>query len=387
MKTLKQIWNKTPQVIFYFLTFVMFFIAASSRLLFNGMIFEFDYHLYQPDGAVYTYMTLKFAGFSHIEAAREVIAWYSINGEPGTRLTLSFFSPETNPGVWSLGSTRVIYPILSIPFVLFLGIPGMLVVPVGALLVLLILITRLSIKLGNPFVGLGIVFLLTVSPTITRWYVANITDGLLATVVAAAGYLLVRGSRNDKFFLFFLALVIVVGSFVRFSAPFWLAFAVVYWWINKRTAVFIFATSMIAVAPTLLAKPDPGSIVAGADGGVVEKLLYFPVSALRVLFIEFAQLAALDRPLLSILLTAICLSITKASALSSRLFITMGFAGWFIGALNGVLGVNFRYQLPLLFFAAWVILDRLKISGDGPFGKGLNVMRNEPQKKLNSNNE
>ena len=99
--------SRTPAFWLYLSTLILFTITVLSRLLFNGMIFDFDYHLYQPDGAVYTYMALKFAGMSHIEAAREVIAWYSIHAEPGTSLGLDFFSPETNPGVWSLGSTRV----------------------------------------------------------------------------------------------------------------------------------------------------------------------------------------------------------------------------------------------------------------------------------------
>jgi hypothetical protein len=48
-------------------------ITISSRLLFNGDVFDFDFHLYQPDGAVYTYLTLRWLGNSHISAAEQVI--------------------------------------------------------------------------------------------------------------------------------------------------------------------------------------------------------------------------------------------------------------------------------------------------------------------------
>jgi hypothetical protein len=30
---------------------------------------------------------------------------------------------------------------------------------------------------------------------------------------------------------------------------------------------------------------------------------------------------------------------------------------WFTGAINGVIGVNFRYQLPIIPFAIWVVAE------------------------------
>lgn len=347
------------QSIFLYSTiFGLFAISVASRILFNGMIFDFDYHLYQPDGAVYTYMALKYAGFSHVSAAQQVIDWYAIYAEPGTSLSLSFFSPETNPGVWSLGGTRVFYPLLSTPFVYMFGIEGMLVIPILSFFLLLIVVMRISQYVENQFVGLGLIFLITTSPTISRWYVANITDGVLATIFAVA--LLVALKYPHQKALIPLSLLIAAGSATRFSAPFWIALAIIYWTRDRRTSLILFFVTIICVIPTLAARPDSGSIVAGAEGGVIAKILYFPVSALRILFIEFAQLAAVDRSLLVALLAAIITSLWHLKDQSSQLFLLMGMAGWFIGALNGVLGVNFRYQLPLIVFACWVILNHLK---------------------------
>lgn len=353
--------------------FAIFLVTVLSRLLFNGMIFDFDYHLYQPDGSIYTYMALKYAGLSHLSAAQEVIGWYSQNAEPGTSLSLGFFSPETNPGVWSLGSTRVVYPLLSAPFVMIIGIPGMLVIPIVSFFLLLFIIFRIGITLNNVPVATVIIFILTISPTITRWYVANITDGLLATMFAITVYALhkLQGSK----LLITLVLLIVVSSFVRFSTPYWYALALFLWITHSRKAsILVFFVSSLSVIPTLLARPDSGSIVAGAQGGLLEKLIYFPVSATKVLFVEIAQLAAVDRALLFFLLTALLASVIKFNSQSSQLFLLMALAGWFIGALNGVLGVNFRYQLPIIVFGAWTLLEKIQITTNWSGRHILNIM-------------
>jgi hypothetical protein len=120
--------------------------------------------------------------------------------------------------------------------------------------------------------------------------------------------------------------------------------------------------SFIAFIPTFLNRPGNDSFVAGAQGDGIERFLYLPVSAIRVLLVEFAQLAAIDRSLLALLILAVIVSLLQWRQISAQLFIIMGVAGWSIGALNGVLGVNFRYQLPIVVFAAYAILDSLRIS-------------------------
>jgi hypothetical protein len=42
---------------------------------------------------------------------------------------------------------------------------------------------------------------------------------------------------------------------------------------------------------------------------------------------------------------------------SSKLFLLVALAVWLLGAINGVFGVNFRYQLPLVPFIYWVIIN------------------------------
>jgi hypothetical protein len=88
-----------------------------------------------------------------------------------------------------------------------------------------------------------------------------------------------------------------------------------------------------------------------------EKLSLMPYSALRVGFVEIAQLAALDRILLFIVMISFFLAVKNFRAESSMYFLGVLMSVWAMGALNGALGVNFRYQLPLLIFCCWVIFE------------------------------
>ena len=335
--------------------------SIASRILFNGQVFEFDYFLFQPDGAAYTYMALKYAGLSHLEAANEVIAWYSAHAEPGSALDLTFFSTESNPAVWGLVNSRIVYPLLSAPFVLFFGIPGMLIVPTISFVALLLMMMRLGKVTDNFTLSLILVTLLTTSPTISRWYIANITDGLLATILAAACLLVTIGTR-DSVTSIFLTGLIILGSFTRFSMPYWYALGFfLFFTAKKRIATLTWLLSSLCFLPSFWQGRQIGAFVPVREGDTLEKILYLPVSALRIAFIEFAQLAALDRILLILIIGAIVVALLTWKSKISQLFLFFCLAGWLIGALNGTLGVNFRYQLPVVFMAGFVLLKEVKI--------------------------
>jgi hypothetical protein len=208
--------------------------------------------------------------------------------------------------------------------------------------------------------------------------VANLTDGLLATIFALSIILL--RNKDSKYWYFLCFILITATSFTRFSTPYWYAISGVFLiGKNRFKAIYIFVLSSIFLIPTILAKPDPRAIVAGTSDDPVDKILYFPISALRILFIEVAQLAALDRSLLLILSLALIAAIINRKALASKYFFVILIAGWFIGSLNGVLGVNFRYQLPVIPFALWVILETFKISRDGSFRYRLDIVTQKTQ--------
>ena len=351
------------RIFFYFtFTWVVVGFSIASRLLFNGQVFGFDYFLFQPDGAAYTYMALRYSGLPHLEAANEVIRWYATHAEPGPGLEISFFSKDANPAVWGLVSSRIAYPLLSAPFVYLFGIAGMLVFPILSFLLLVLLILHVGRLLENHTTSIVLVFLITISTTTSRWFVANITDGLLAAILALACILTLHRRESVRVGLV-VGTLVIIGSFTRFSLPYWFALGIFLFMIGKRKfALFSILLSIVCFLPSFVAGRRINAFVPVVEGSTLEKVLYLPLSALKISFIEFAQLAAVDRGLLIVVVAAIFLSLFHWRNDSSRLFLLFCLAGWSIGALNGTLGVNFRYQLPVIFMACYVIVEEAKLS-------------------------
>ena len=114
----------------------------------------------------------------------------------------------------------------------------------------------------------------------------------------------------------------------------------------------------------------------------MEKIAALPESFAKIGFFEVAQLAVLDRLLLMILALAFVISVTSLKSETSSRFILVLMATWAIGALNGSIGVNFRYQLPLLPFACAVLLANSKVLGNWLLGSVGNVKGKETEQKL-----
>jgi hypothetical protein len=90
----------------------------------------------------------------------------------------------------------------------------------------------------------------------------------------------------------------------------------------------------------------------------------FPITFLKIFIIEMAELAALDRVLLVVILLGTVFSLIRINKFESKLFFAV-FCGVFsLGAINGVLGVNFRYQLPLIPFATACIIRFIEFQKD-----------------------
>jgi hypothetical protein len=80
---------------------------------------------------------------------------------------------------------------------------------------------------------------------------------------------------------------------------------------------------------------------------------------------------------LLILILSTLFSIFRLRELASKYFLGVLLAVWFIGAINGTLGVNFRYQLPVLPFAVWVISVGFGKLESGFFGNAIHVVRSK----------
>lgn len=338
----------------YLIIVGFFCVAVASRILFNGMVFEFDYGMFQPDGIHYTIRTLMFLGETDISAASKVSSWYLEHGTKVRVLNPVDFIPENNPA-WPVIAPRILYPILSAPFVYLIGIPGMLVIPSLSLLLTMLAIYYQAKKLNAPWIGLALALSISISPTVLRWAVSNCTDSLLMGIFALAMVLLLE-IRDSTKYLTLLATTVVLSCLTRFSLPIWLILALLFFRPNRKVSLVIGVTSILFTAPTLAYRSESGKIPASDNFSSVQEFVLFPITFLKIMFIEFAQLAALDRILLIVILSAFISSVLNFDTRSSQMFLVVFIAVFTLGAINGVLGVNFRYQLPLIPFAAAAII-------------------------------
>lgn len=340
--------------------------AVASRFWANGISFGLDYGIYQPDGAHYAYRALVFMGKDSIDAASQVASWYQIHGFKNNIFDPSFLYP-TNYSSWGLVAPRIIYPLLSVPFVFLLGIPGMLVIPSLSLLIVFLVILAISKKHSNPWIGIGLVFLISVSPTILRWMLSNITDSL---VTALFSLIALHLSQNvdKRFSRIILMALIFLTSFTRFSLPIWMAIAIVLFINrNKLKAFLVLFASVIFSIPTFLYMPHNAILPGSQPEDFSDRVVGILFSFFNIVFWEFSQLAVLDRVLLALILLSLMISVLTIREISSQYFLAVFFAVLLIGAINGTIGVNFRYQLPVLGFMSWVIISNLRLARDWIF--------------------
>jgi hypothetical protein len=367
---------RPPHQLPYFLLLMFWVFALAGRFWANGIAFNLDYGIYQPDGAHYAYRALTFLGQSSDQAATQVVDWYRNYGFKNNTFTPYDLQPQ-NIGTWAIVSPRILYPLLSVPFVALLGIKGMLVIPALALLVVIWASFLLGKKYVSTGFGLLLAFSISISPTILRWVPANLTDGLLYATFAITTYVLVKNKQDRKTFLA-LAVLVISSSLTRFCFPVWAAIAFVLMFNRqRRLGIFTFTFALACFIPTLLSAPDTALLPNSEGTGLLSTISSLAISFFKVGFIELAQLAVLDRGLLMALLLSTLLSIFFLREMASKYFLGVLLAVWFIGAINGTLGVNFRYQLPLLPFAVWVISLGFGKLGSRFLGDAIHVIRSK----------
>lgn len=351
-------------------------VSVVSRLKFNGLILNFDYGVYQPDGSHYAYRTLTFLGVDSLSASERVVDWYQIHGVKNNILVANFLTPE-NKEAWGIVAPRILYSVLSIPFVYLIGLPGMLVIPTLSFILLVGCVYRLSEIYRKPWIGFLLVMVLCTSPTVLRWMIANITDSLLTGLFGIAA-LILASKISQKVWFFSIFSLIALTSITRFCTPVWLAIAAVLWLDRKRLqSIGVLLMSLASSLPVLLYMPASAVLPADAEVQGLSKLLLLVRSFFKVGFYEVAQLAALDRALLVTIIVAIFLALRFSSEISSKYYLSVLLAVWSIGAINGTIGVNFRYQLPVIVFACWVILSNSTQLTDWLGGRRVNVVREE----------
>jgi hypothetical protein len=327
-------------------------LAVLARLKFNGLVYGLDFGIFHPDGVHYTSKALQLAGVDQVTLAQEVSKWYSINSEkignitPQNVIDLQQFYPRG----------RLLYPLLSVPFVYFFGISGMLVIPIVSYFLLLANIFYMGVKYHRMEIATFLIVILTISPTFLRWMINDCSDALFVALLSFIPLVLKLNGPRKRFIL--TSLVIILASMTRFSLPIFLSIAVVL--LIQKQRFDSLAVASMSVISNLPALTETNRFFLGAtDAGFLEKIVRLPGTALKVGFFELAQLAVLDRLLLFFLVFSVVLSALNFKRESSQYFIAIILSVWALGAINGTIGVNFRFQIPVLFFSCWVILENL----------------------------
>ena len=355
---------RSRNIILYLSVLGIWLVTLLIKLKYNGLVFGFDYGLYHPDGALYTTRALDWSGYTESEAAKIVSNWYNIHAFKFNTTKPSDFYYSVHP-LYPEYSPRILYPLLSIPFVKLFGIPGMLAVPALSLLILLLVVLKIGMDLNKPFIAFLTLVSVVSSSTVIRWMMANTTDALLVGIFSVSTYCLVRKISSYRWYLVFGVLVILTGL-TRISILFWVAIAVVLLiQKNRKKAIFITVVSVLIVIPTLLSNSSNSFLAVEADRSLWQRFLLYPFYLIKITFYEFAQLFVMDRILFFLCALSIYFSFKYINKDSSKYLLLVLFAGLLTGAMNGTVGVNFRYQLPVIAFICWSIIDNTNISLNG----------------------
>ena len=336
------------------LVVLLWLLAILARVKFHGLVYGLDFGLYHPDGSLYSMQSLTFTGLNEETANKIVNDFYFLYASKQNNMDASFLFNNPN---WAEYKYRFMYPLLSVPFVMLLGMPGMLVIPGISFLVLLVLPVLLCRHKSLGITGLFISAVIMSSPTVVRWMFANISDSLLVAVISLFVLLETRNLPFHKWVVMIVPLIFV-SSTTRFCLLLWLGIAIVYFIEKERKRSFVtIAWSTTCALPTFLLIKGSGFLPTQGDASLTDKLLSHPLSSGRVVFYEIGQLFVMDKLLLFSLIAAVFITLRNRTQASSKFFLISLASLAITGSINGVIGVNFRYQMPLIAFMSWVFID------------------------------
>jgi hypothetical protein len=340
----------------YLIVFFIWGLSIGLKIRFNGLVFGLDYGLYHPDGALYSTRAFDWSGFSESQSAKIVSDWYNIHA-----FKFNFTIPNdlyyANHHLYPEYSTRILYPLLSVPFIKLMGMQGMLVVPALSLLLLMLIVAKIGLTLQKPLSTLVVVFLLSSSTTVLRWMLSNTTDALLTGIFALIAFVLFKKLSAVSWYVY-IGILIVLSGVTRFSLLFWLGIGLVLFLNNSKTkGIYTALLSIVVVLPTILSHSGNSFLAVEGNRPFLERLFLYPFYLIKVTVYEFAQLFVFDKILFFMCIFSVYFSVRTFEKISSKYLLIMFATGLLMGALNGNVGVNFRYQLPVLVFVCWSLLD------------------------------
>lgn len=325
----------------------------------NGFSYGFNYNLFQPDGINYFYLSNRFLGKSELESAQQAFHFYTQNGYEMHYSNFDELIPRNNP-TWGSVRLRILYPMLSAPFVYLFGGWGMIFIPaISYLLTIILCLKILLIKNSKLHSFLVVLISIVFSPTVNRWMLVNYTDSLLILILTVVAYLLI--CKPKLFTLSTILVLILLSVITKFSFPYWFAIAIYLFTLRRRILGIL--TFVISCFATYLTLPPKLSIyvLPTHDLSNLQKFIYFPFTAIKVIVFEFFEMIVLDKFLFTLLILSLIGALLRWREKENRLLLLIFLAAVVTGGINGVLGVNFRYQLPIIGFAlATINISRIK---------------------------
>lgn len=336
--------------------FVTFLLVTSllSKFFFNGLIYGLDFSLYHPDGTLYTFRTLDWLGYSQKESAQLISDWYANYAGKMKLIDPASLYYDSNPN-WQLYKFRILYSFLCTPFVYLFGIKGMLIIPALSFLGMLFVLLEIGYLLKRVPLALLIIFLLTISPTITRWMFINTTDSLFTFLATLSTFLLIKWSPKKS--IFFSQIIVLVAMILTRVAVFYaIPLIGMLYFKSKKQAGLLFAVVFVTLIPLFFSKIQNTIGIVNNSGSLIEKLSDLFLNSIELIIVEVGQLYVLDRILFTLVLIGFLLALRNYHSSSSIFLFVSMVSTYSMSILNGTIGVNFRFQLSIIGALFWVIL-------------------------------
>lgn len=351
-------------------------LAVIGRFMWNGDVYGLDYRLYHPDGVCYSAMAFDYAGQGYV-GQRKVAEAYANQDTSIGQLGPDLSDPtQCANGV----RPRVLYPLLSAPFVSAFGSAGLLVLPalswLAAVLIPAVLLLRRGYMLAPVISGL----LVLASTSVGRWSVANLVDALLMGLMALTLLVLpVFAQKRRWWHVCVFCSIVVLGSFTRQSWPIWIAVVVAPWlayaFMHRSAGLqsafgranpwawFAASGTVIAVVAWRVIELVLGQqnsaftasrIIAAVSGpsvsgpSVWDELGPIVTDAVSAVVIEVGQLVVLDKALLIAIGLALFGSWKHRRWTMTYAFLGVLAAVVLLSAANTTQGVNFRFGLAVV---------------------------------------
>lgn len=332
------------------LMLLIFLWAVVARFAVSKNIYQLDYSLFQPDGRFYYLLSMRFSGHSWLESWSHVQIFFTQEHVRHLNANSWLVRPWLDNSLKGEIFTRPLYSLLSIPFVLLFGGYGMLIVPIFCLLGIGFLLISLGHDYGSPWLGVVFFAILTFSTSFMRWTVVNYTDPLLYLLVCAMVWAIQKPSRR-----WWQPLLVGLGLMTRPSAPIWvvLLIAGIFFGGTWKGLAFLTSTFILLANTIFLIFFTPSAIAITSPHGMGfgYRVMHFLSWLGKVLFSDFGELFVIDKVMFVLLLLPFIGLAIKEVRMLTLLYGTLLIVVFLMGAWNGGLGVNLRYEMPAIFLA------------------------------------